>query len=165
MLKEIPLIDQQLKGFNNIGNTCYLNSGLQLIIQNKDICNIIYQNKDNSNILKKLTQFINDYYTSNLNSITPNYIKQLINNKNSIFHGNTQNDAGEFLIYFLDIINTEINNNIFEIKINITIKCKLSSCLNISSHIETNNFLILDINDNTNTLDDCYRDYKKRVKL
>lgn len=153
------------KGFNSMGNTCYLNSGLQLIIQNKDLCNIISQNKNKSIILNKLSQFIDEYYTSDLKSITPNYIKQLIDTSSSIFHGNTQNDTGEFLIYLLDIINTEINNNIFEIQSEITIKCKLLKCLNISSHIEHNKLLLLDINNDTNTLDDCYRIYKKKIKL
>jgi ubiquitin C-terminal hydrolase len=153
------------KGFNNIGNTCYLNSGLQMLIQNIDLCNSIYQNKNNSNILGQIALFINEYYNSNQNAITPNYIKQLIDNRNNIFQGTTQNDAGEFLIYLLEIINDELKYNIFEIETNITIKCKLLACLNKSSHIEKNTFLILDINDNTNTLNDCYRIYKERVKL
>ncbi len=154
-----------MKGFNNIGNTCYLNSGLQLIIQNKDLCNIICQNKNKSIILNNLAQFINEYYTSNLKSITPNYIKQLIDTCSNVFHGTTQNDTCEFLIYLLDIINNEIKNNIFEIQCNISIKCKLLKCLNISSHIENNNILLLDINNDTNTLNECYRIYKKKIKL
>ena len=32
------ILKNNVKGFQNIGNTCYLNAGLQMIIQNKDLC-------------------------------------------------------------------------------------------------------------------------------
>ena len=46
-----------MKGFNNLGNTCYLNAGLQMLIQNKDL----YSNNFLSNktpILKKLVNLL-----------------------------------------------------------------------------------------------------------
>ena len=51
-----------MKGFINLGNTCYLNAGLQMIIQNKDLCNLILQNSQHSEILKKIEFFILNLY-------------------------------------------------------------------------------------------------------
>ena len=51
-----------MKGFDNIGNTCYLNAGLQMIIQNKLLCNLILNYSIQSPILKIIGDFINEYY-------------------------------------------------------------------------------------------------------
>ena len=68
-----------MKGFHNIGNTCYLNSGLQMLIQNKDLCNLIIQNSDNSEILSNISNFINEYYDTNNNQYQ--FLKQITNIK------------------------------------------------------------------------------------
>ena len=48
------MLNTYYKGFNNIGNTCYFNSGLQLIIQNKELCNLIIQQPNKNDFLKEL---------------------------------------------------------------------------------------------------------------
>lgn len=155
------------KGFNNIGNTCYLNAGLQLIIHNKDLCNNILIQASSNPILNSLSQFILEYHqTSEIKSLTPSYIKDLVSSKNKQFFGSKQHDSYEFIIYFLDLILESIKEkNIYEIVTGISVKCKLKSCLNISQHDEKNNYLLLDINNETTTLDECYRNYKVREKL
>lgn len=152
------------KGFNNLGNTCYLNSGLQLIINNKELCYLIVNSSNPK--LAELSEFIIEYYNKNTNSsMSPEFIKNIVSKNNSEFIGFKQNDSFEFIIYFLDWILKNIKINPYEIVTNISIKCKLLKCLNISSHMEKNNFLLLDINSDTSSLDDCYRLYKTREKL
>ena len=157
-----------IKGFNNIGNTCYLNSGLQMLIQNTDFCKIIMENRDLTENLKVVATFIEEYYLSENKSISPVHIKNMVGNKNRIFKGSNQQDAGEFIIYLLDILNDDLKgqlNRIFQFKTKTTIKCKLKTCLTYSIKEEYNNYLITSINSDSNDLDDCYRNFKVHEKL
>lgn len=159
------------KGFYNIGNTCYLNAGLQLILHNKDLCKLVILNSDKSEILNEIASFIKKYDDNKNIVLTPTFFKNLVENKNSIFTGFGQQDSSEFIIYLIDIINDELKKNNYDINViyehstNVTIKCKLRNCLKISSHLEKSNFLILNTDNSFENLDDCYREYKSRVKL
>ena len=163
-----------MKGFANIGNTCYLNAGLQMLIQNKDFCDIILYYAKNSQILTIIAQLINDYYNTTNNTIIPIKMKQMLDQQCEIFTGNDQQDSTEFIIYLLDIIDNEIKKidsnsksigSIFGITINIRVKCKLLTCLNESNNTENNNVLLLDINPNIKTLDEAYRLFRQSEKL
>jgi hypothetical protein len=167
-------LSNNYKGFYNLGNTCYLNSGLQLIINNKDLCSKIVNfstknyDENTTSILIKLQEFIKIYYDKNNNEKTldPTFIKHLVADKNNEFMGFKQSDSFEFIIYFLDFIFDILKvNNVYELITNIKIKCKLLTCLHISQHDEKNNYLILDVLNEYKDLDDCYRNYKQREKL
>jgi ubiquitin C-terminal hydrolase len=160
-------------GFKNMGNTCYLNSGLQMIIQNKDLCEIISNNSYGSEILTKISDFIKQYYNSS-NAIIPSEIKKIVEKKQALFGGFDQQDSTEFIIFFLDIIDEEIKKvdtssngiqSLFGIDFNVRIKCKLMSCLQVYNKKETNNFLILDMNSKYTSLEEIYRNYKSGTKL
>jgi len=155
-----------MKGFNNIGNTCYLNAGLQMIIHNKDLCNLIINNEKINSDFENISNFIKQYYNNQQGTLTPDYIKNLVSKNNKEFIGMNQNDSFEFILYFLDYIFDILKvNDIYTVTTKISIKCKLMSCLKINVHHEKNNFLLLDINNNTNNLDECYRYYKSIEKL
>ena len=163
-----------MKGFDNIGNTCYLNAGLQLLIQNRDLCNIVLSFKDKSNILKIVAKLIEEYYNDKNCSINPIEIKKLVTNRNKIFNGFQQQDSSEFIIFFLDLLNSEINkiipnknllDKIYEIQITTSTKCKVLECLTVSTNNELSTMLMLEVNSECNTLDDCYRISKQKIKL
>lgn len=160
-----------MKGFNNIGNTCYLNSGLQMLIQNQDLSNLIITNSNNSEILTNISNFIKDYNNSEQLSITPLIIKNIVEQKQDLFIGYNQHDSFEFIIFLLNIIDDELKKNnvtietIYNIKINTRIKCKLRKCLTISNHIENSNFLMLDLYPEINDLNELYRKFKSGEKL
>lgn len=164
-----------MKGFKNIGNTCYLNSGLQMLVQNSELCELIIKYSSGSDILNKIAQFIKTYYDkSSIDVIVPNEIKKIVENKKDLFEGFQQQDSTEFIIYLLDVIDEEVKKihqnsggiqPIFGIKFNVRIKCKHTECLEIYNREEFNNFLLLDINSNCTSLDDAYRNFKSGTKL
>jgi ubiquitin C-terminal hydrolase len=156
------------KGLNNIGNTCYLNASLQMLLQNIDFCKVIMNNLDKSPKINTLGEFILKYYKSPASSISPHEVKSLVETKKSLFCGFAQQDSGEFLIYFLDLLNDETKGEIsklFEIETLTTLKCKLKVCLNKTFIKGKENFLILPIKQEYKTLDDCYRGYKTHDML
>jgi len=166
-----------MKGFNNMGNTCYLNAGLQLIIQNIDLCNLVLKYSQQSIILNNIGNVILEYHNcqnQTQNSITPIEIKKIVEERQKIFYGCEQQDSFEFVICLLNIIDEEINKintnsneigNIFGINMNVRIKCKYNTCLQISNTKEINNFLLLDIDQDCLTLDDLYRKFKSSEML
>jgi ubiquitin C-terminal hydrolase len=163
-------------GFKNIGNTCYHNSGLQMLIQNKDFCQIILDNRDISKNMKTMSDFIDEYYNSKNSSITPNEIKRFVEAEKPIFKGTKQQDSFEFIIALMEILSKDLKNEsineVFNIEMNNTIKCKRVACLKMVNSREKTPFLILPIEDNSETnkidfkdLDDCYRGIKTHQKL
>ena len=67
-----------MKGFRNIGNTCYLNSGLQMLVQNVELCALILKYSAESELLKKIGEFINDYYSDSTSVLVPSEIKKIV---------------------------------------------------------------------------------------
>jgi uncharacterized UBP type Zn finger protein len=151
------MLKNNYKGFYNIGNSCYLNSALQLIINNKDLCNEIIKTEN------KLSDFVKSYYNEDDDSLSPEPIKNIISRINKDFNNCKQHDAFEFIIYLLEYIYSITKTNMYELENNQRIKCKRKACLNINNNIEKSNFLLLDTNGET--LDECYINLKKSEKL
>lgn len=95
-------------GLNNIGNTCFMNSALQLLVNCTVLTKFILNNEFASKKLNCYKQFLKDYFSNKV--ITPNSVKLLVSGENSIFYGYEQQDAHEFLVFLLDIISEELKN-------------------------------------------------------
>ena len=139
-----------------------------MLIQNKALCDLILKNSNGSDILQKISNFIKEYYDNTTNNIiNPIEIKKIIESKQEIFQGFQQQDSTEFILYLINIIDEELHGikTLFGIELNVRVKCKLKNCLKIYNHKEESNILLLDIQSDTNTLDDAYRNFKSSEKL
>lgn len=154
-----------MKGIINIGNSCYLNSAIQLLFNSKDFRYICKQTV--------FENIINNYDKSNV--FNPYEIKTIVAKKNKMFDNCDQHDSYEFIIYLFDVLDNILGYsnrltkenllyNKFGIETKSNIKCKISHCGKESDNNSIELFLQLPITDDLD-LSGSYRKYKEICKL
>ena len=124
-LDEIPINEKENKhglvGLNNLGDTCYMNTGLQCLsnceLLTKYILGKYYEkdiNKTNpigsqGEIIDKYAKLITHIWYGNKNCLYPLQFKQAFGKVYQAFNDFRQQDSQEFISYLLDILHEDLN--------------------------------------------------------
>ena len=117
-------------GLLNIGNTCYLNSVLQIFLnieqlknifikqtpeENKIFLSFILNNyeKNSGKLMKEFINILKEKWIEGKKSITPKKFKEICGELNPIFKGEYQQDAHEFYSFLVDKLHEDSNIKTF----------------------------------------------------
>lgn len=100
----------------NIGNTCFMNSVIQCLSHTRELTNYLRKeptsergtSKDHK-ILAEYTKLIKDMWSGNTKSVNPSELKYAFSSKHRMYSGSAQQDAQEFLRFFIDSLHSGLN--------------------------------------------------------
>ncbi|XP_058128199.1 ubiquitin carboxyl-terminal hydrolase Usp2 isoform X1 [Anopheles coustani] len=105
-----------LCGLWNIGNTCFMNSIIQCLSHTRELTAFLRlqpstergTSKD-QRILVEYTKLIKDMWSGTQRSVNPSELKYAFSSKHRMYSGSAQQDAQEFLRFFLDSLHGALN--------------------------------------------------------
>jgi ubiquitin C-terminal hydrolase len=150
-------------GLTNLGNTCFMNSALQCLSNIPEFTRIIlsFDDEMNAPIIGAYSALIKTIWSGNYSVTTPSSLLLNIRENLPRFTRYRQQDAQEFMNYFLHLIHQELTSertlitNLFYGRIQSTVKC-LGECDSIETNEEMISFLPLPIGNDINQYDLLY---------
>uniref|UniRef100_A0A0K8TRZ2 Ubiquitin carboxyl-terminal hydrolase n=1 Tax=Tabanus bromius TaxID=304241 RepID=A0A0K8TRZ2_TABBR len=104
-----------LCGLRNIGNTCFMNSVIQCLSHTRELTKYlknqvgIKSSSKDQQILYEFAKLIREMWSPSTRSVTPHELKSAFSSKHRMYSGFNQQDAQEFLRFFLDSLHCALN--------------------------------------------------------
>ncbi|XP_039266977.2 ubiquitin carboxyl-terminal hydrolase 32-like [Styela clava] len=120
-IKPKPAIEKGVTGLSNIGNTCFMNSGLQCISNTRPLTQYFMMNKhfyelNRSNplgmkghIAKRYGDLVQELWSGKSKSTAPLKLRWTISKYAPRFNGFSQHDSQELLSFLLDGLHEDLN--------------------------------------------------------
>lgn len=119
--EKVCVVEQGYTGLRNIGNTCFMNAVLQMLVNNVELREFFlrdhYQLEINESnplgsegrLVRAFADFMHQMWNGRHKAIEPIQIKNIVAEKASQFANFAQHDAHEFLSFLLDGLHEDVN--------------------------------------------------------
>lgn len=157
---------ESFRGLINFGNTCFMNSGIQLLMCNRELGKFLIEN--NFPQINVYSETFYDYYTAKKGAVMgPVMLKNQYKILNQKYKGYTQEDTHEYLVYVLDNLRESIKNkkpeilNSFDLihGIDLSQITKYKKKNEKSNNIIKENIIVLPVEEDCDTFDDCLKNF------